>query len=267
MRRIICIMLIICLLPVPTQALNLFKTDYDKDKWEVETITFDLPDTVPESWYPLKAVSEYLPIDVDWDDVTREIVVYSHEMAEINTVIAERKYCVDNIPTSKLIIKDGVTYCSPEFLSTLLLKTGFVYNNEVYCFCAEKVSSKLIKHDDSDTFKASAITSMYELKLKLPEDYAFVRKYLTGGISLTKVGTHKNIPSYVAAYVFPKVKKPVAYIISNSTHPLYDLEPYGEYLTKLICHEAYHVYLDRIGKQSETGAMRYGRKIYRNLQD
>ena len=123
MRRIICIMLIICLLPVPTQALNLFKTDYDKDKWEVETITFALPDTVPKSWYPLKAVSEYLPIDVDWDDVTREIVVYSHEMAEINTVIAERKYCVDNIPTSKLIIKDGVTYCSPEFLSTLLLKT------------------------------------------------------------------------------------------------------------------------------------------------
>ena len=113
MRRIICIMLIICLLSFPTQALNLVKADYDKDKWEVETITFDLPDAVPESWYPLKEVSEYLPIDVEWDDITREIVVYSHEMAEINIFIAEQRYHADNIPASKLKIKDGVTYCSP----------------------------------------------------------------------------------------------------------------------------------------------------------
>lgn len=267
-KILFCTALLLCLLSLPSYAatLNLFSSDYDNDKWQVEEITFAQEDAILDEWYPLRAISECLPIDVSWDDATRDIVVYSHEMAEINIFIAEQRYHADDIPTSKLKIKDGVTYCSPEFLSKLLPKTGFVYNNEVYCFNGEMVSSKLIKHDDRDTFKASAITSMYELKLKLPNDYAFVRKYLTGGISLVKVNTHKNVPSYAAAYVFPKVKKPVAYIISNSTHPLYGFEPYGEYLIELICHEAYHVYLERIGKQNETNAMKYGREIYHNLQ-
>lgn len=267
-KILFCTALLLCLLSLPSYAatLNLFSSDYDNDKWQVEEIVFTQEDIIPIEWYPLRAASECLPIDVSWDDATREIVVYSHEMAKINAFIAEQRYHADNIPASKLKIKDGVTYCSPEFLSKLLPKTGFVYDNEVYCFNGETVSSKLIKHDDSYTFKASAITSMYELKLKLPENYAFVRKYLTGGISLVKVGTHRNVLSYAAAYVFPKANKPDAYIISNSTHPLYDFEPYVKYLTKLICHEAYHVYLERIGKQSETDAMKYGREIYHNLQ-
>lgn len=267
-KILFCTALLLCLLSLPSYAatLNLFSSDYDNDKWQIEEIVFAQEDIIPIEWYPLRAISECLPIDVSWDNATRDIVVYSHEMAEINAFIAEQRYHVGNIPASKLKIKDGVTYCSPEFLSKLLPKTGFVYDNEVYYFDGEMINSKLIKHDNSDTFKASVITSMYELMLKLPEDYAFVRKYLTGGISLVKVYTHKNVPSYAAAYVFPKVKKPVAYIISNSTHPFYGYEPYGKYLTELICHEAYHVYLERIGKQSETDAMKYGRKI-KNLLD
>ena len=75
-----CLMLFICLLTIPSYALNLVYSDYDNDEWQTIEINFAPVDTIPDGWYPLRASSKYLPIDVSWDDKNRQVVVYSHDL-------------------------------------------------------------------------------------------------------------------------------------------------------------------------------------------
>lgn len=259
MRRIICIMLIICLLSVPTQALNLVKADYDKDKWEVETITFDLPDTVPESWYPLKAVSEYLPIDVSWDEEKREIVVVSHDMRWKNKMLFTFRYKADNLPI-EMKIQDGVTYCNGRLLASYLCQRGFLYQGEVYFLDGESHKSKLIKPGDyGAAVKEKTLATMYEIKMKIPEEYKFIRKYLSGGITYVTPEQSAASNKMAMGYVYSARKTPICYIVGDSH--------YNGLLAQIIAHEAYHVYEYRTyGYTNEIEPTKHGRKI-KNLLD
>lgn len=257
MRQIICIFFILCFLSAPVSALCLFESDYDRDRWTEERIIYDEPEGVPDGWLPLRAVSEHLPIDVSWDEERREVVVYSHDRSLMKTF----RYKADKLP-AELVIKDGVTYCSPRLLASYLQHRGFLYNGEVYFFNGESKESRLIQPGDSDTFKAKTIAAMYQLKLKLPAKYAFARKYLTGGIVCAPKA---ETPSEVAgafAYIYPTVKKPTCYIVGDQKS--------GTLLANFIVHEAFHVWqyknggLDRL---DEGEAWEYGQTVQNQLEE
>ena len=55
---------------------------------------------------------------------------------------------------------------------------------------------------------------------------------------------------------YPAASRPVAYIVANCK---------GADLAELIAHEAYHVYLYRHGRQSESGARDYGQRVKQDL--
>lgn len=239
----------------PSAAISLFESDYDSDIWSVERITYDIPEDIPDGWIPLRASSEYLPIDVRWDNDRREIVVHSHDLPWTSKAMCTRRYKADNLPV-EMIIKDGVTYCSPRLLASFLEQRGFLYNGEVYYFNGESRNSKLVNSGNSQIFKDKVLTVMYELKLKSPDDYAFIRKYLTGGIAYS---TKTNVPNAVSgsfAYIYPTVKKPICYIVGDKKS--------GGRLANFIAHEAFHVWqyknggLDRI---NEEEAWEYGLRI------
>ena len=99
-----------------TSTVHLFQTDYDADSYAITPVSFDIPDTVPEGWFPLRAVSEYLPITVSWDGSTQEVVVVSDAMKQIRPLLAERRFKASRF-TESLCIRRGVTYCSPQFLT------------------------------------------------------------------------------------------------------------------------------------------------------
>lgn len=257
MRRIICIMLIICLLPVSTQALYLVESDYDKDKWCIEHISFEPVDTIPEGWYPLKAVSEYLPIDVSWDEEKREIIVVSHDLQWKNKAMCTFRYKADNLPI-EMKIKDGVTYCNARILSSYLRQRGFLYKGEVYFFSGEDKISYLIRTEDK-LVKARTISTMFEIKLKMPEEYKFIRKHINGGISYV---SEESIPSWVTksamGYVYPYKAKPICYVIGTNK--------YKGLLVNIISHEAYHVYEYRTrGYTDEIESTKYGIKVQNDL--
>ena len=140
-------------------ALNLINSDYDKDKWFVEQIIFDTPKEVPENWLPLRVSSEYLPIDVNWDNDKREIIVYSHDLPWTNKSLCIRRYRADNLPVEMMII-DGVTYCSPRLISSFLEQRGFLYEDKVYYFNKELKKSKLINSGNSYLFKEKVLPKL-----------------------------------------------------------------------------------------------------------
>ena len=252
--NIICIILIFCFISVPSFALNLIVSDYDNDKWIEESISLDIPENIQEGWYPLKAVSAFLPIDVSWDESTREVVVYSHELARTNIFYDGRRYKANCLP-SNLKIVDGTTYCSPQFLTNNLSGRSFIYDGKVHYFTGEKVKSKLIKANGNSVFKDNVITSMYQLKLKSPDDYAFVRKHLSGGI---EYATKQQVPQNAfnaVAYTYPYRKKPVCYIIRAHNG--------GATLASYIAHEAYHIYECKTnGDSTEKAAKEYQKQIF-----
>lgn len=259
MKRFVCFILICCTISLPISALSLFESDYDKDRWSIEQVTFDIPEDIPEDWLPLRASSGYLPIEVSWDNDKREIIVYSHDLPWKSKSLCTRRYKADNLPP-EMIIKDGVTYCSPRLLSSFLEQRGFLYNNEVYYFNGEMRKSKLIKSGNSELFRDKVLTSIYELKLKSPSDYAFIRKYLTGGIVYS---TKTNVPNAVSgsfAYIYPTVKNPTCYIVGDTK--------YGGRLANFIAHEAFHVWQYKNGGMNridEVEAWEYGIKVEKLL--
>lgn len=243
-----CITILLCLLSLPSYALNLFYSDYDNDEWKIEEITFAPVDTIPDGWYPLRAVSQYLPIDVSWDDKNKQVIVYSHE------TIWDFKYHIDNLP-SEMIIKDGVTYCSPKFLFSFLYKTGFYYNEEIYCFAGEHVESELIDGRDSKEFKPKILTTLYGMKLAMPEEYKFARTYLTGGIKMVyKNEIPKSLSERTGAYIYPARKHPVCHIVGDKWT--------NWFMAEFIAHESYHVHQYRVDKiTGEEAPTRYGRQV------
>lgn len=255
MRRIITIALVLCLTVTPCHALTLFQTDYDADKYTETTITFDIPDEVPDGWLPLRAASQYLPITVDWDNTTKEIIVKADLYANKLNSLKEKRYKIDilcSLYSDDLMVVDGVTYCSPRFLTVRLPRVSFRYDGEVYYFKGETETSKLIRGED--TFRKKVLTNMYNLKLALPEDYKLIRSCLTGGIKQVKP---EDADVFANAYVYPTARKPVAYIVG------------GEYsdITYLISHEAYHVWLERNARQSENLAREYGQRVSNELNN
>ena len=255
MRCIITIALVLCLTFTPCYALTLFTTDYDSDQYTELTLSFSLPNNVPEGWLPLRAAAEYLPISVDWDNATREIIVRADLYKSKLSLLKEKRYKIDNLNTlyaDDLMIVNGVTYCSPKFLTIRLPNVSFRYNGEVYYLKGEAKTSTLIQGDES--FRNKVLTTMYNLKLALPEDYSLIRSCLTGGI---KQVSPEDADVFANAYVYPSRRNPVAYIVG------------GEYadIANLIAHEGYHVWLERNEGQSEKEAREYGQMISNRLNE
>ena len=255
MRRIILFALVLCLTVTPCNALTLFTTDYDSDTYTESTPSFLIPSDVPEGWLPLRAAAEYLPISVDWDDQAREIIVRADLYKSKLSLLKEKRYKIDKLNilySDDLMIVNGVTYCSPKFLTIRLPNVSFRYNGEVYYLKGETETSTLIQGDES--FRNKVLTTMYNLKLALPEDYSLIRSCLTGGI---KQVSPEDADVFANAYVYPSRRNPVAYIVG------------GEYsdIANLIAHEGYHVWLERNERQSEKEAREYGQMISNRLNE
>lgn len=255
MHYFILFTLILTLTITPCSALSIFETDYDANKYTETTITFDILDEVPEGWLPLRAAAEYLPISVDWDDQAREIIVRADLYKSKLSLLKEKRYKIDNLCplySDDLIIVNGVTYCSPKFLTIRLPNVSFRYNGEIYYLKGETKTSTLIQGDDQ--FRNKVLTTMYNIKLALPEDYSLIRSCLTGGI---KQVSPEDADVFANAYVYPLRRNPIAYIVG------------GEYsdIANLIAHEGYHVWLERNERQSEKEAREYGQMISNRLNE
>lgn len=253
-----CICLITTMiLPSPNTtmaSLNLISSNYDKDCWDVKEINLSVPSDIPEEWIPLRASSEHLPIDVSWDEEDKKIKIFCHNLSKVSR---DKQYPSDKLPAEMIII-DGVTYCSPRLLSSFLGNRSFLYNNELYYFAGENVESQLIKanSDNNNTFRNVILTVLYEIKLKLPDEYNFIRSHLTGEIICI---SKEDVPiqfSNANAYIYYARKPPVCYIVERRIS--------NDILAGTISHEAFHVWqyknggMDRI---NEEEAWEYGIKI------
>lgn len=231
MKHLTLTLAILFCLSLPCSALTLFQTDYDGDSYATETV-------YEGDWLPLRKLSEVLPYEVEWSEQKRTVYIY-----------ADRTWTIkpDWFLPEGVKIVDGVTYVSPAYMKRFLPTTSFMYNGELYVFNGETKHSNLVRGIDS--FRANTLTTMYRIKLALPEDYKFIRKHLTGGIHYDDP---QNVILTYAAYIYPSARRPVAHIVSNNG---------GVNLAELIAHEAYHVYLHRCGKQNEDDAIDYGHQI------
>lgn len=239
-------------------TLHTFTSDYDADRYAENQIDFEIPSSISQDWYPLKDSSKYLPIEVSWDNATREVVIDNFPTQKnFRNIKKQQRHKSYNLPES-LKIKNGVTYCSPKFLRNLLGGEGFLYNNEVYCFVGEDVESKLINPGVSDIFKLNAITTMYEMKLKMPEEYEFNRKYLTGGIKCVQKGSDPKAPNHAVAYIYSGAVNPCCCIVDDKAQ--------GATLASYISHEAYHVWQNRNGGVVEHDAKVHGEMVRDKLR-
>ena len=233
MRPIITIALVLCLTVTPCRALTLFQPDYDGDSYTTETV-------YEGDWLPLRKLSEVLPYTVEWKDRT----VYIH--AERTHTIRPDWWLPEGVK-----IENGVTYVTARYLDGILGGRAFRCQGELYVFNGETQRSRLVRGDE--TFRQNALTTLYRIKLALPEDYKLIRNSLTGGIQQEE--PEKGLLTY-AAYIYPAARRPVAYIVAGSS---------GVDLAELIAHEAYHVHLTRRGRDSEVAAREYGRRVKADL--
>ena len=234
MRRIILFTLILALTVTPCSALTVFDADYDRDEW-TETVVYE------GDWLPLRKLSQVLPYTVEWKD--RTVYIY-----------AERTWTIRPdwwLPPGVQIV-DGVTYVSPAYLRRFLPGTSFLYAGELYVFRGETQRSQLVRGDAD--FRERVLTTMYRLRLALPEDYRLIRDCLTGGIEETALPD--RLPYSTLAYVYPTTPRPTAYIVADCS---------WANLAELIAHEAYHVHLTRRGRDSEDAAEDYGRRVSADL--
>lgn len=244
-------------------TLHTFKSNYDADKYTTDQINYNIPLTISQDWYPLKEALKYLPIEVSWDNKTREVVIRSENPIQLlnysnSSTKTEKRYKSNKLPSAMLKIENGVTYCSSRFLTSLLGGVGFMYDDEVYYFDGESKSSRLINSGKSEKFKSNVITSMYQMKVKMPDEYKFVRKYLTGGISCVEKGSDKNVPNSALGYTYPSVYKPCCYVVGDKLT--------GANLASLIAHESYHVYQYKSGKNvSEDDADKYENMVKQTM--
>lgn len=242
------LILILCLcLSVPCSALTLFQTDYDGDSYTTERVAFDYPsvtcgDSSPDKgsqagWLPLRELSKILPYTVEWKDRT------VHIYAERTHTIRPDWWLPEGVK-----IENGVTYVTQAYMRRFLPGISFLYDGELYVFDGETVRSQLVRGDAD--FRERVLTTMYRLRLALPEDYQLIRNCLTGGIEQSE--WQEWMPEGALAYVYPTRPRPTAYIIAN---------PRWADLTELIAHEAYHVCLVRRGHDSEDAAWEYGKRV------
>lgn len=244
-------------------TLYTLKSDYDADKYKTTQLNYKIPLSISQDWYPLKDASKYLPIEVSWDNKTREVIICSENTIQLlnssnSSTKTEKRYKSNKLPSTMLKIENGVTYCSPKFLTSLLGGVGFMYDSEVYYFDGENVSSRLINSGKSERFKSNVITSMYQMKLKMPDEYEFVRKHLPGGIRCIEKGSDKNIPNHALAGVYVQKSKPYCCIVGDKLT--------GINLASVIAHESYHVYQYKNGMEvDEDGADEYEKMIKQTM--
>lgn len=255
-KRILLTVLILSFFIAPISAADIryFTTDYDNSIYSIESITIDVPDEVPNNWYPLREVSSVLDFQLEWNSSKKIIAIYYKvidEMWNVSIYTLQDVYKSDD-----LVILNGVTYCSPRFLNVLINGLGFVYEDTIYYYSGESVKSKLIRDQGHENFRKYVNTSMYELYLKHPECYEYVRIYLDGGIEKsTKVREGKW--SNVAGYTYPLLDEGICFILENMN---------GAKLTSIIVHEATHVYQARNGLvMTEDLPHEYQYAIYSNL--
>jgi hypothetical protein len=237
MRRIILFALVLCLTVTPCHALTLFQTDYDGDSYTTETV-------YEGDWLPLRKLSEVLPYSVEWNEQERTVYIYADRTHRIKP---------DWYLPEGVKIERGVTYVSPRYLRTVLHGKCFLFEDELYVFDGETVRSQLVR--GSTDFREHTLTVLYRLRLALPEDYRLIRKNLRGGIEAKPA--EPGLPLQAAAYIYPAASRPTAYIVASGCE--------GAELAELIAHEAYHVYLYRHGRQSESGARDYGQRVKQDL--
>ena len=210
---------------------------------EVQTVTFEVPETVPSDWFPLEEVAAYLPIDVTHDQKAGKYVIDSEPMKKTWPALGHQEIYKASlqwrIKDFKLV--DGTLYCSPWFLATRLGGVGFVHDGELW-YC--NTTLDLEGHIQS---------AMLELQVVAPEEYAFVTKYLTGGIKAAE----EKIPDALA-YTYPHAAKPVCYINNPRLT--------GATLASNIAHEAWHVYQAKTGlKVEEQGASAHETEVLNTL--
>lgn len=234
MKRLI-VFIVLCLcLSIPSHALTFFRTDYDGDTYVEET-------AYSGDWLPLRELSEILPYSVEWKD--RTVYVYADRTWEIKP---------DRWMPEGVSILDGVTYVTPDYMRRFLPGISFLYEDELYVFNGEAERSGLVR--GSTDFRSHTLTVLYRFRLALPEDYQLIRNSLTGGIEETALP--EGLPYDTLAYVYPTIAQPTAHIVANRS---------DANLAELIAHEAYHVYLYRHGRQSESGARDYGQRVKQDL--
>lgn len=233
MRRIITIALVLTLIATPCHALTLFRTDYDGDSYTTETV-------YEGDWLPLRKLSEILPYTVEWKN--RTVYIYAGRTHTIRP---------DWWLPEGVMIENGVTYVTARYLDGILGGRAFRYQGELYVFNGETKRSRLVR--GGKAFRENALTTLYRIRLALPEDYQLIRNSLTGGIQQEE--PEEGLLTY-AAYIYPAARRPVACIVTNGS---------GADLAELIAHEAYHVYLHRHGRQSEEKAREYGRRVKQDL--
>lgn len=205
----------------------------------VETIVFETHAEIPDDWFPLRAVSEYLPIEVSWNAEDKAIIIDSEPNKANWPSLAHEKIAIDNIRqrSRNLRIVDGITYCSPQFLANRLYGVSFVHDSEVW-YC-----------NSGFNFDGRVKTAMLELQIVAPEEYVFVNKYLTGGIKIA----NEHIEDAVS-YVYPYSAKPVCYIADETLSTAM--------MASTIAHEAWHVYEARCGVTiQESSAIAYEKKV------
>lgn len=257
LKRFSILLTIACLLSMPAHALSVATADYDSDSWEVKPLFTERVDGIPEGWLPLRKTAEHLPIEVSWDEAKREVVVFSHALPWGNPNLRTFRYKADNMPL-EFIIKDGVTYCHPRMMAFYLWDMGFEHDGELYCIDTGSPDSQLIDSGDSAIFERKVLTALLELRLKLPEDYAFAREHLTGGIRYV---AKEDVPEHLAnalAWVRPADKRPVCHIVGDQRA--------RQDLARSIAHEAHHVWEYRNGGVDEAAAQAYGNQVKAGLQ-
>ena len=236
MKRLIVFIALCLCLSIPSHALTFFRTDYDGDTYTEET-------AYSGDWLPLRELSEILPYSVEWKEQERTVYIY-----------AGRTHTIQPdwwLPEGVQIV-DGVTYVSPSYMRRFLPGISFLFEDELYVFNGEAERSRLVR--GSTDFRAHTLTVLYRLRLALPEDYQLIRNSLTGGVDETALP--EWLPYDTLAYVYPTIARPTAHIVANRS---------DANLAELIAHEAYHVYLYRHGRQSESGARDYGQRVKQDL--
>lgn len=265
MKKILCGVLMIYALVTPSNALSVVYGNYDNDRWDVEQISFSLPEEVPDGWHPLKEATSYFnQVYVTWEDSTKEVTVCSNDLFWLYL----ETFSSSNLP-EYLIIKNGVTYCSPEYLATLVSNQGFYYDGELYYFVGETAKSELIR-SESETFRKNVLTILFQMKVVFPDVYTLIRENLTGGIEQIQRNELPYKFSYdadrnlVAGYTNVGVSTPICYVV-NSFH-----NTKKENLAEVIAHEAYHIHCFNsnrdIGEELPTAYGNNVRELFASME-
>lgn len=223
MRRIITIVLLLCLTVTPCYALTLFQTNYDDNTYETEIV-------YEGEWLSLSNLSEFLPYDVEWNAETRTITITAARTIKIRP---------DWWIPPGIKIENGTTYVTSVFLCGLLGAEAFMYDGELYVFDGEVEKSALIKGNEE--FRKGALTTLFRMKLVAPEIYEMVRKNLSGGVQgISREELPPLIPLNTLAYVYPYRRNPIAYIVGDTS---------GVALARRLVHEGVHVRQAREGRE------------------